>query len=322
MQKLKLELEHCYGIRKLSADLDYSRSSAVGIYAPNGAMKSSLANTFQDIADGKLSRDRIFPDRLTSRVVQDEQGAALDAACVLVLRPYDESPMQRGETATLLVNPALRQEYEALHADINTAKSALLTVVRAQAKTKRDVEREIATTFTASPDYFDRALKRIKDEIDEQDTTLFADVPYDVMMDDKVLAFLGTSDFRTAINAYVKKYNELLSASKFFKKGIFNYYNASSIAKQLKETGFFEAKHTVNLNGDEKVEITSEEQLEALIKQEKEKISEDVQLRKKYEALEKQITKNVTLRDFEAYIQDHEELLPELANPALFKEKL
>ncbi|PMS13362.1 phage infection protein [Trinickia caryophylli] len=209
-----------------------------------------------------------------------------------------------------------------MHAEINAARAAFIKAVKAQAKTRREVDREISSTFTASGEQLDVALNRIKDELALQEDAPLATVPYDVVMDEKVEAFLATGDFRTAIDDYVKKYNELLAASKYFKKGTFNYYNAANVAKQLKDNGFFEAKHTVRLNGEEKVEITSETQLAELIKEEKEKISGDVNLRKKFEALEKQIQKNVTLRDFEAYLQDHEELLPELANVASFKEKL
>lgn len=322
MKKLTLALEYCYGIRKLDAVLDFGKSSTVAIYAPNGAMKSSLANVFEDIGRGAASKDRIFTGRSTRREVKDESGADLAADAVLVLRPYEEVDGSRTETATLLVNQELRREYEALHAEINTARAAFLKAVKAQAKTKQEVDVEISSTFTRSGDQFNQALTRIKDELMSQDDAPFALVPYDVVMDEKVQTFLATGDFRIAIDDYVKKYNELLAASKYFKKGTFNYYNATNVARQLKENGFFEAKHTVRLNGDEKVEITSEAQLEALIRHEKEKISNNTDLRKKYDALEKQIQKNVTLRDFEAYLQEHEELLPELANIGLLKEKL
>lgn len=322
MNKLNLALEHCYGIKKLEVTLDYSDSSTVAIYAPNGAMKTSLANTFQDIASGKQTRDRIFQDRLNKRVVQDEAGNQLPAGSVLVLRPYDDVMGQQGEIVTLLVNQALRKEYEALHADINAAKAAFVKAIKSQAKTKRDVDREISATFTAGEDQFYVALNRIKGELAEQADAPFADVPYELVMDEKIQVFLGTADFKTAIDDYVKKYNELLAASKYFKKGTFNYYNAATVARQLKENGFFQAKHTVNLNGEERIEISSEEQLEELVRQEKDKISNDVELRNKFDALEKQIQKNVTLRDFEAYLQEHEEILPELANLPAFKEKL
>ena len=39
------------------------------------------------------------------------------------------------------------------------------------------------------------------------------------------------------IGDYVARLNELLDASTYFKKGVFNYYNASSIAKSLADHG-------------------------------------------------------------------------------------
>ncbi|MGJ7558121.1 phage infection protein [Variovorax sp. RB3P1] len=322
MNKLKLHLEYCYGIRKLDVVLEYAAASAVAIYAPNGAMKSSLANTFQDIADGKQSRDRIFPNRATTRVVQDENSVELAAGKVLVLRPYEEFTSKGDGTATLLVNAALRQEYEALHAGVTSARAALMSALKTTARTKRAVDREVSSTFLPSGGEFDAALASLKDELDKDWEPAFKDVPYDVMNDDRVMAFLANGDFRTAINDYTKKYNELLAASKYFKKGGFNYYEATNVAKELKNSGFFKAKHSVSLNGDEKQEVNSEAELQALIDAERAKISEDAALRKKYEELEKQIQKNAQLREFEAYLQGHEELLPELADPAAFKKKL
>lgn len=322
MKTLKLLLEHCYGIRKLEVTLDYDGASAVAVYAPNGAMKSSLANTFQDIADGKQSRDRIFPSRATTRLVQDENGIDLAAESVLVLRPYEEFSKGGDGTATLLVNAALRQEYESLHAEVSAARTALLNALKTTARTKRAVDREIASTFVPSGGLFDTVLAGLKTELDADWEPVFKDVPYDLINDDKVVAFLANGDFRTAINDYTKKYNELLAASKYFKKDGFNYYAATNVAKELKNSGFFKALHTVSLNGDEKQEVNSESELQALVDAERAKISEDAVLRKKYEELEKQIQKNAQLRDFEAYLQNHEELLPELADPAAFKKKL
>ena len=254
--------------------------------------------------------------------MKDETGADLGAANVLVLRTYEEVATKGGGMATLLVNQELRQEYELVHAEIEAARAVFLKAVKVQAKTKREVDREISSSFTPSGDQLDQALKRIKDELASQGDAPFANVPYDVVMDEKVQAFLSAGNFHIAIDDYVKKYNELLAASKYFKKGAFNYYNGAMVAAQLKKNGFFDAKHTVNLNADECVEITSEAQFEELIKQEKERISGDAELRKKFEMLEKQIHKNESLRGFGAYLQDHEELLPELSNMTVLKEKL
>lgn len=322
LKLISLDLENCYGVRKLQTSLDFSKSSAISVYAPNGSMKSSLAQTFQDVADDKDSRDRIFPDRKTKRLILDENGKDLPKGSVLVVRPYDEVFGNTTQISTLLVNPDLRKEYETLYADIDTAKAAFLKGLKDQSGSKRNLEKELSATFTASEDQFYVALNRIKGELASQTEVPFAAVPYDTVMDEKVLAFLDTKDFRTSIDAYVKKYNELLAASKYFKKGTFNFYNASTIAKQLADNGFFKAKHTVSLNAETPLEIKSEKDLEALINKEKEAISNDADLRKKFADIEKQIQKNVTLRDFENYLQNHEELLAEFANIPAFKEKL
>lgn len=320
VKALTVELENCYGIKKLKAQFDFSESSACAIYAPNGSMKSSLAQTFQDIADGAASKDRIFPARATTRIVKDESGADLAKESVLVVRPYDQEFGHTAKTSTLLVNPALRKEFEAVHADIDAAKTAFLKALKEQSGSKKDLEKELSSTFTARDDQFYVALNRIKDEVAQQPDAPLAAVAYDVVFDDKVLAFLGTKDFKSAIEGYIKKYNELLAASTYFKKGTFNYYNAANIAKQLAENGFFAAKHSVNLNSEKKLEITSQKELEDLIAKEKDAISNDKELKKKYAEIEKLIQKNVTVRDFEAYLSDHEDLLVRLSNVAAFRE--
>jgi hypothetical protein len=322
VKTLTIKLENCYGITKLDETLDFSTAKAIAIYAPNGSMKTSLAQAFEDIAAGIASKDRIFPTRVCTRVVSDENGAEIPRECVLVVRPYEEALGHSAKTSTLLVNTALREEYENLHADIDAAKDAFLTAMKDQSGSKRDLERELSLAFTATDDKFYIALNRIKDEVANRPDAPLKDVPYDLIFDDKVQSFLGTKDFKTAIDAYIKKYNELLAASTYFKKGIFTYYNAAQIAKQLADNGFFEANHSVILNAGEKKEITTRQELEDMIASEKEAISNDKELRKKFADIEKLIQKNATVRDFEAYLLDHEDLLTKFANIADFKQEV
>lgn len=322
MNKLNVDLENCYGIKKLQAQFDFSQHKAYAIYAPNSAMKSSLAQTFKDVADATASKDRIFPARVCSRNITDENGVDLPKESVLVVRPYDEVFGHTEKTSTLLVDSKLRKEYEQLHIEISKSKEMFLKALKEQSGSKKDLEKEISSTFTKSDDEFYRALIRVKDELLAQKDAPFADIRYDTLFDEKVLSFLGTKDFKTAIEDYIRKYNELLAASTYFRKGTFNYYNAATIAKSLADNGFFDAKHTVSLNADKKLEITSQKELEELIAKEKEGISNDKDLRKKFAEIEKLITKNANVRDFEAYLAEHEDLLPKLANIESFKEEI
>jgi ABC-type lipoprotein export system ATPase subunit len=323
MRTLNIEIENCYGIKTLKHELDFSQKKAYAIYAPNGSMKSSLAQTFQDVADDTPSKDRMFPERVSSRQITDENGVDLSKDSVFVIRPYhDEEYSHTERTSTLLVDSKLRKEYEQLHTEIDKSKAIFLKALKEQSGSKKDLEKEISSAFTKSDDEFYKALNRIEGELLAQKDTPFADIQYDKIFDEKVLSFLGTKDFKTAIEDYIKKYNELLAASTYFKKGTFNYYNAATIAKNLADNGFFDAKHSVSLNADEKLEITSKEQLEELIAKEKEGISSDKNLRTRFAAIEKLLYKNVNMKSFRAYLEEHEELLPHLANIESFKEEV
>jgi hypothetical protein len=322
MDKLTITLKNCYGIKKLNAKLDFSQERAYAIYAPNGVMKSSLAQTFEDEATGATSADRIFPTRVFSRKITDEHGNDLAKGSILVVRPYDAEFGHTEKTSTLLVNSKLRQEYEKLHEEINSSKEYLLKALQEQSHSKKSLEQEISSAFTSSDDEFDIALNRIKGELQAQKDTPFADVHYDKIFDDKVLSFLGAKDVKTAIEEYVRRYNELLAASTYFKKGTFDYYNASQIAKSLADNGFFAAKHTVNLIAGEKLEITTRKELEDVISKEKEAIIKDKELRKNFDEIAKLLEKNATLRDFQAYLLEHEALLSQLTNIKKFKEDI
>jgi ABC-type lipoprotein export system ATPase subunit len=238
------------------------------------------------------------------------------------VRPYDEEFGHTEKTSTLLVDLKLKKEYDQLLLGIDQSKESLLKALRQQSHSKKDLEKEISSTFTSSDDEFYTALIRIKKELAEQRDTPFAEVQYDKIFDEKVLAALATKDFKTAIDDYVHRYNELLGASTYFTKGTFDYYNAGQIAKNLADNGFFAAKHTLNLVAAERIEISTQKELEDVIAKEKDAIIKDKELRKKFDEIAKLLEKNVTLRDFQKYMLEHEAFLSQLANIKKFKENI
>src|SRR5271156_1001786 len=212
MDRVIVDLENCYGIKALKQEFDFSRTRAYAIYAPNGAMKSSFAATFQDIANDRESKDRIFAARETVRKIRDETGQEVDKEKVLVVEPYDAELAHTEKTSTLLVDAKLRTEYARLNAEIEKAKSALLAAITQQAGSKKNFEEEISSTFTRAKDAFYTAVTRIKKELHEQKVTPFATVAYDKIFDEKVVSALQTKDLKSTIEDCVRRYNELLSA--------------------------------------------------------------------------------------------------------------
>ena len=322
MQTVKIKLENCYGIKKLKTDLDFSQARAIAVYAPNGAMKTSLAQTFRDLREGTDSLDRVFPDRKTVREITDEKNKTVPQENVFVISPYDEEYGHTEKTSTLLVDSKLRKEYDLLLQQVEASKETFLQNIKKQSGSKKDLEAEISSAFTKTDKEFFVALIRVKDEVTALGVPYFANVRYDEIFDSKILEFLKTKDVCTAIKDYIEKYDKLIAASTYFKKGIFNYYNAASIAKNLADNGFFEAKHTVSLTGKKNTVISTRKELEELIQGEKDAISNDAALKKKFQEIETLMNKNMDLRKFHAYLLENLELLPYLANIGKLKEDI
>lgn len=322
MDKVTVDLSFCYGIKRLNHSFDFATQRAYAIYAPNGVMKSSLALTFEDIVEGRPTTDRIFQGRSSSRSVKNESGQELGAADVLVVHPYSERLGPSERTATLLLHARLRGEWEQLHRDIDLARASLLAAVKRQAKSKRDFGDEISLVFMGEARRTDDALTRIKTELEDQAEMPLANLEYDKIFDEKVMETLRENrNIQEGILEYANRYNELLDASLFFKKGTFDYYNAGQIASSLTRNGFFKASHTVRLNsGGEYVEISTLKDLEGVISREKDNILSDAALKKKFESLSKLLEANAAMRDFRDYIIDNEACLSRLTTIASFKQ--
>ena len=324
MTTITVSLAHCYGIRALHHRFDFSDRKAFSIYAPNGSMKSSFAQTFKDLSEGSPSQDRIFPSRHTTREIHDEFGTEIPKEQILVLPPYDEFFSGTEKTSTLLVNNALRREYELLHENLETSKIGFLSAMKEQSGSKRPLDTEIALAFTKTDDEdsFYIALERLAPELKDQSEAPFADVPYDSIFDPKVLDVLSSNDLRSAIEEYITRYNQLLASSKYFTRGVFEYYNAAQIARNLSSNGFFSANHTVTLNAGEVVVISSKKQLEDIVAGELTEIANDAELKKRFDVVRKQLERNVQLRQFQGYLCSNVRLLPHLSNVELFKEQV
>jgi len=322
MDRVTVDLKNCYGIKKFKHVFDFSERRAYAIYAPNGVMKTSLARTFLDVATDGKSSDRVFQKRDTVRKITGEKGAELSKEQVFVVESYNEKLGPTEKTSTLLVNADLKAEYDRVHIDIDKAKGALLEAVKKQANSKKDFESEVVSAFATGRD-LQTALNRIRTELEDQKESPFKDVMYDKIFDDRVLGAIGDATIKDALEEYGRRYNEMLNASTFFRKGTFDYYNAGQIATSLANNGFFNAQHTVHLNSTgENIEIKTKKDLEDVITREKNAIITDKELRKKFDGVQKALEKNVTLREFASYMLDHEDYLSQLSNVAKFKQDI
>ena len=80
---------------------------------------------------------------------------------------------------------------------------------------------------------------------------------------------LNDRDIKVLIKEYIKEYDELITKSEYFTKGVFNHNNVSVIGKNLNDNGFFKVKNKILIKDKE---IKSKKELDDLVKEEKEKI--------------------------------------------------
>lgn len=322
MNQLKINLKNCYGIKKLEKDFDFSSNGTYAIYAPNGVMKTSFAKTFKDLSLGLNSKDLIFPERETVREIKKEDGSDLSKENIFVVEPYNEN-FNSEKMSTLLVNQELKGKYDEIHLKIDEEKNRLLKELKTLSGLRNEIEEEVSKTFTSDKNKLFVSLERIEKEVTDSSEPRLSDISYKEIFNEKVLKFLETKDFLKKIADYIKKYDELIEASRYFKKGIFNHNNASVIAKSLMDNGFFEAKHSVFLNAKEsKNEIHTKEELEKVIEEEKNAILNNPDLAKAFDEIDSKLKANQELRDFRDYLLGNLKILPELENLGSLRQKI
>ncbi len=323
MEELSIDFQNCYGIKKLEHRFDFSKDRTVAIYAPNGVMKTSFTKTFKDFTNNKESKDFVYSKRKTVREIKNESESEVSGNSIFVIESYDSS-FESKKMSSLLVNEKLKNQYDDIHKQINALKTPLLVELGKLSGLKGEIEEELSEAFTSTRDNFFKALERIEKEVLDNKEPEFLDISYSKIFNEKILKFLETKDFKNKISAYIEKYNELIGASSYFQKGVFNHNNAFVIAKNLAENGFFEANHFVTLSDKQNAQnkLTSKEDLEKVIEEEKRTILQNPELSKMFEEIDKQLTKNKDLKEFRDYLLNNKIILTELKNLDSFKKKL
>jgi len=319
--KLSIKLKNCYGISSLEKEIDFSDNNICSIYASNGTMKTSFAKTFIDLSKGEKSKDEIYTERETISEIK-KNGSDLQKDDVFVIKPYDQE-YKSDNIYTLLVNQELKKQFDKEYQETQKKKEDFLKSIQKLSGLKpQEIELEICNIFfQGEKDKFFEALERIEKEILNDEEAVYQDIKYNELFNDKTKPAIESSDFLSNIDNYVKKYNELLEKSNFFKKGVFNHTQASDVATQLDKNGFFKAEHSVVLNGKDEY-VKSKDDLEKIITEEKNSILEDKKLKDEFEKLDKILKKNANIKNFRDYLSNNPQIVSELSNPSSFKAKL
>lgn len=322
MNKLSINFENCYGIGKLTKEFNLSTSNTILIYAPNGTMKTSFANTFECFAkEPKISpKDRLYLDRETiCQILIDD--TEIESSSILVVNAENNSLDRSDKISSFIASRALKEKYDAIYSELNSFKDEFIKKLKAISQST-DCESEfISTFFRYKDDTFFTLLLFIREQLSNKFDKF--DFRYNDIFDKKgnVKKFLEKN--HVLLNEYFESYQELISNSTFFKQSTNNTFGtlqANEIIKSTDDNAFFEAGHKLVLDGN--IDIDSAEKLKKLVEEEIKKIINNEDLKKTFDRVDKAIGANVELRAFKAVIEKNNLLLVELQDYGAFKKKI
>ena len=323
IHRMRVILKNCYGIRSLEHTFDFTEKMPVVIYSPNGAMKTSFALTFQDITSGETTTDRIYPNRETVRNIVDQDDSPISGENIFVIQSYDKE-YHSERISTLLVNKKLKDEYDGIYHGIGESKDTLLNGLKKQSGISKtsDIEIELSKIYNKKPKDLLTVLGRLDRELKKFNEPNYANIKYKSIFSPKIIAFLENKEFKEKIEEYTIIYEKLMENSNYFKKGIFNHNNASTIAKNLKTNGWFDGGHSVNLKSIMKtIEVNSQDKLEKLIQEEKDSIIENEELKSSFNKIDKALS-NKELKDFRDFLVENPFVIQDLKNITGLGEKI
>jgi len=321
MQKLEVEFENCYGIKKLNHEFNFTQENNVNVvYAKNGLMKTSFAKIFKNFQDGSESKikDLIFNNTLVVKNIKIDNVDIVKEE-IFVINSF-EKEYESDSISSLLINDSIRDKL----VDIIRIKNQLFNTL--QEKSGLDFEKEVLTKgFLKLEEQllkdmgFDEQsfLQNIEsinlDDIDYD----YSHIKYFIVFHKAVLNNIKKANFQSSIRAYLEKSNEIYQEYTFFERGNFNLPKLKSIEKELKTSCFFVRTNKIYLDGSGEFE-----DLEALTNKIKE-IEDRLQETSEFKAIDKALgTKDG--KDLKDLIENNIEILEELTlvNIENFRKKL
>lgn len=333
MDKLSLDLKNCYGICTLKADLNFSKEQSdrkvAIIYAPNGTMKSSLANTLQSFKDGNLSENaNIFKEKPTCDITVDGISCKDGRLNVLVLNPLVQENIRID--SVLVSDENLRREYDAINNDTQALKDAFYAKIKEKIHVNRnfDVESTILADMNCpTEDSLLECLRKIQSSISDSNNILTIPeeyLKYNELLSSKVIGFFCQPEQASLVETYEKQYKAILEKSNFLGKSGFDHMNLIHINEALKENRFFGTNGKIVLAGKDSStkEFATEDEINKFIEEEKERILTSSELKETYNRLAKALEKNSDMKAINNTFKEFPILVKEYSDIARLKEKL
>lgn len=322
MIKLNLDWEKCFGISKLKQEFSFKEGHIQLVYAPNGAMKTSFANTmkyFETKNAKDKPKDRLNETQLSKYEIKVDDDTLPDSMVYVI--NGDEEIDSSDSFVNFLASKELKAKYDEIYKQITKEKDALISKLKLISQSS-DCDKELLDTFSPLGD---KNIFSILEEIIPQLNNNFFhyEFRYNDVFDKKGAVKAFIDKYKTELQNYISKYGDLLTQSSFYQKKngySFGTYQANQLYASVEDNSFFEVNHRILLQNNE--EIHSVEELKTIIEKEQNKVLNNKELKKIFDSITKAIDKNVDLRGFKSVLEKHPDWIPEIIDYENFKKKV
>ena len=310
------KFENCYGLKNFELnEINFTDSNKAIIYAPNGVMKTSFSNVFDDISKGNKTTDRIFNGLNTSYIVQYYSSTYSNTQLskndnIYVVKSFDERFELSKETiSTLLSDEKTRKNYEILVSQFSEELSELQNnLSKLSGFAQKDIESQLRKDFKINKksdwaDIFAR-LNEVYSEI--ENIELFNNIKYTDLINEKTESVITSQTFLELIGKYVDLLNDLISNNEVLSKN-FSDYNAEELGKSFKKHDLFINNHKIVLQNG--IEIKSLKEWNNIINEQLDKIYSTPEIGKALQDLRKKLTGNDSVRTLRDIILSNKEIL-------------
>lgn len=254
MNRLSVELNHCFGIKSMNHEFDFSHGNVIAVYARNGLMKTSFAKTFKKIQVGKADelKDEIFGLEGTATVRSDD--ADISPENIFVIHSFESS--YQADITPLLINEDIKTRLrEVLRARDRLfrelEKNSELKIKRTSAgKTVYELEPTLIRDFGFEENSFLVNVLSLRGQNPEVD---FSAIQYQRIFDEAVLKKINSIDFQSKIQEYITRSEEIYASYTFLSKGNLTLPKLKNVQKSLKNESYFSQGNTIVLAGNNTV---------------------------------------------------------------------
>lgn len=327
---------NCYGLKQFQlSNINFSQCNKAIIYAPNGVMKSSLSQVFDDISKGKPTKDRIFNNVVSAYSITHytsqytfnsaNPGATPSATDrIYVVNTFADSFEFTKETvSTLLADETTRNAYNVLMEQFSGEVRQIEEKLRIlTGLTKTQIKGKLINDFSlsATADWTD-IFEKVHESLAERETLGFLDdCQYAELFNDKVLAIYSKREFVNSIEEYITNLNSLLVDNPVLNER-FTDRNAETLGKELAKHNIFNAQHTICLKGGSTI-IHSLEEWNTIVSEQLDRLYSTPELSTVFQKLKNLLTKNTETSRLRDIIVAHREIIPYFNNIGGFKRQV